>query len=290
VQRCKNDYDKSKVIDHINGNKFNNNLSNLRLVNQSTNVKNAYINNDKMYQQNIIQAFDKNNILIKEFKNINEAREFINQKNSSGISNALRGTYKTAGNYIWKYKFKNIEKEIKNKYINDIKTFVPIGIINNDDYSNYMIDQNGIIINKNYNNRKIKNFLNNSGYKAVYLFNNEKKKTQYLLHRLISKCFLKNGDTYYNNKDYIVNHKDKNKLNNNIDNLEWITQKENIIHGCGRKIAKIDKDTNKVLKTYVSIADAYKELNIPRNPLISKVCNKEKGRKTVYGFKWEFVN
>jgi hypothetical protein len=34
------------------------------------NVKNAYNNNDKMYQQNIIKAYDKNNILIKEFNTI----------------------------------------------------------------------------------------------------------------------------------------------------------------------------------------------------------------------------
>ena len=63
-----------------------------------------------------------------------------------------------------------------------------------------------------------------------------------------------------------------------------------IIHGCGRKISKINKDTNEVIKKYSNITEAYKELNKPWNSLISKVCNKEKGRKTIYGFKWEYIN
>ena len=69
-----------------------------------------------------------------------------------------------------------------------------------------------------------------------------------------------------------------------------ITQKENTVHGCGRKIAKINKDTNEIIKTYNSITEAYEELNKPWNSLISKVCNGEKGRKTIYGFKWKYID
>ena len=54
----KNDYDDKKVIDHIDGNKLNNNLSNLRCISQSENIKNAYKNNDKMYQNNKIEILD----------------------------------------------------------------------------------------------------------------------------------------------------------------------------------------------------------------------------------------
>ena len=285
-----NNYINTKVIDHIDGNKLNNNLSNLRLVSQSDNVKNAYKNNSKMYQQNTIQAFNKNNELIKEFNNIKDAYLFINHTNGTSITNCLRGVYKTAGKYIWKFKDDKITEYNNNKYIDDIKNYIILGKINEYDFSNYYINKEGIIINAKYKNRKIKKFINANGYNCVYLYYENNKKNQYPLHRLIAKYYLENGHTYFNDNNYVVNHIDKNRLNNTISNLEWITQKENIVHGCGRKIAKINKDTDEVIKTYNSIIEAYKELNKPWNSLISKVCNGEKGRKTIYGFKWKYIN
>jgi hypothetical protein len=266
------DYINTKVIDHIDGNKLNNNLNNLRLITQSDNVKNAYRNNIKMYQQNIIQAFNKDNILVKELNNIKEAYTFINHKNGTSINNCIKGIYKTAGNYIWKFKDNKIIEYNNNKYINNIESYISIGKIDNFDFSNYYINNEGIIINTKYKNRKIKKFINANCYNSVYLYYENNKKNQYLLHRLMAKYFLENGNNYFQDNSFIVNHKDKNKLNNNILNLEWITQKENTIHGRGRKIAKINKDTNEIIKTYSNITDAYKELNKPWSSLISKVC------------------
>lgn len=70
----------------------------------------------------------------------------------------------------------------------------------------------------------------NSGYKNVGL-----NKTMWLIHRLIAECFISNLD----NK-YVINHIDGNKINNNISNLEWVNQQENIQHAfsTGLKTAK----------------------------------------------------
>lgn len=67
---------------------------------------------------------------------------------------------------------------------------------------------------------------NNIGYKRIKLSKNgfEKPKTYYI-HRLVAEAFIDNPD----NKP-CVNHKDLDRRNNTVENLEWVTYKENEIH------------------------------------------------------------
>lgn len=62
---------------------------------------------------------------------------------------------------------------------------------------------------------------NRHGYLSVALCKNKKTK-HYMIHRLVAEAFIPNPE----NKPFI-NHKDFNKTNNTIDNLEWCTSKEN---------------------------------------------------------------
>lgn len=57
------------------------------------------------------------------------------------------------------------------------------------------------------------------------LLSKEGQKKQYRTHTLVAKAFC---DGY--KEGLVVNHKDLNKTNNRAENLEWITQKENVIH------------------------------------------------------------
>lgn len=64
------------------------------------------------------------------------------------------------------------------------------------------------------------NNLSTKGYPRVNL-----RDRIYLVHRLVAKYFIPN----YENKSQ-VNHKDGNKLNNEVINLEWVTNQENRDH------------------------------------------------------------
>jgi len=70
----------------------------------------------------------------------------------------------------------------------------------------------------------VKPHLMSNGYLAVNLFSNGSY-SPILIHRLVAAAFIKNNLLLP-----IVNHKDSNRLNNHVNNLEWCTQKENIRH------------------------------------------------------------
>lgn len=82
--------------------------------------------------------------------------------------------------------------------------------------------ENGVIF---HTKPKIKkHFINHSGYCLVSLkFDIGKKKS---VHRLVLEAF----NPVDGMDELQVNHKDGNKLNNRLDNLEWVTQSENILH------------------------------------------------------------
>lgn len=85
--------------------------------------------------------------------------------------------------------------------------------------------------------RILKPFTNTSGYLQVDLFKNGKKKF-HLVHRLVVEAFLPNPDNLPE-----VNHKDENKLNNNVENLEFCDRKYNNTYGT--RIKRVaEKNTN----------------------------------------------
>lgn len=88
------------VIDHIDGNRSNNNISNLRLITQSENVKNAMKNGHKC-QVPVLQ-FDKQNNFIKEYNNIQEAADAMSVTHAAVRSAIKRGG--TCKGYYWKKK------------------------------------------------------------------------------------------------------------------------------------------------------------------------------------------
>ena len=149
-----------------------------------------------------------------------------------------------------------------------------------------------------YNSRKDnKATINKESYKNIkpvegtYLrvtLVRDKRKKQYLIHRLVAETFIPNIE----NKEQ-VNHKDGNKHNNNVNNLEWNTRLENMNHAFNNNLAKhkkikmIDINTKeeKIFNRRQDIEEFLK-INISQD-LITRCCNKQ--RATAYKKKWEYV-
>jgi hypothetical protein len=91
----------------------------------------------------------------------------------------------------------------------------------------YAINENSEIISFNRfssNVRKIKPTDNGYGYLIVGFCKNNKRKNHYV-HELMASTFISERPL-----GYVVNHKDIDKKNNNISNLEWVSVKDNIYH------------------------------------------------------------
>jgi len=77
----------------------------------------------------------------------------------------------------------------------------------------------------------------NGGYKRVNLYDDNKNCQSKYVHRMVLETF----SPCENSDNLQVNHKDGNKENNNLNNLEWVTSQENIIHA--RDILKTQYQT-----------------------------------------------
>lgn len=256
---------KDKVIDHINRIRTDNNIENLREVSISENCKNR--NKIKQYRHEI-SRYSLNNELIDKWNNVDEICK-KNKFKKNWIISCCCGIIKKAYGYIWKY----------TNYITDLTDFYDIKTNNNKKYSSYKINKKGQIIN---NNGKPMRYSSNKGYCSIQLVsdNPNKQRSTFFVHRLMGFTFLKNPD----NKEQI-NHKDKNRQNNNIDNLEWVTPSENLTHAVGKKIVQIDIKTDKQINIFNTIAAAGKHLK-KSYVTISKACAGK--QKTAFGYKWKY--
>jgi hypothetical protein len=109
--------------------------------------------------------------------------------------------------------------------------------INVEGLENYLIDKNGNVYSKYYK-CLLKQQLNHKGYFRVRLKQKgySKRNRYFFIHRLVALTFIPNPDNLPQ-----VNHKDENKLNNNINNLEWCDNKYNANYGTSitRRLEKV---------------------------------------------------
>lgn len=136
------------------------------------------------------------------------------------------------------------------------------------------------------NERLLAQVPDKDGYLRVCLSKNGQH-VPVLVSRLVAGAFIPNPDGLP-----VVNHKDENKQNNNVDNLEWCTVKYNTCYGTGLQRAAMKQGRSvlqikdgEILGEYYSTQNASKQTGIPQAN-IYRVC-RGKGN-TAGGYQWRF--
>ena len=146
----------------------------------------------------------------------------------------------------------------------------------------FVTNTNGVT--QKFPGKILKPAANKTGYLTVNLSKNGIVRTC-SIHRLVSQAFLPNPNNLPQ-----VNHRDENKQNNSVENLEWCTQKENVNYGTGIKRSS-EKRSKQVLcvelnQIFPSLNEAARQLRLS----VGNISNVLAGRsKTTGGYHWEFA-
>lgn len=154
----------------------------------------------------------------------------------------------------------------------------------------YEVSNTGLVRSLNFNNtgraKLMKPRKRQDGYLSVNLCKNGKHKS-IKLHRLVASAFIPNPLNLET-----VNHRDEDKTNNNVSNLEWLTRGDNARYSNvnnpkrSKQVQMFDKSTGDLLTTFPSIKEAERRTGIAQE----NICHACKGRyMSAGGFVWKYV-
>ena len=164
--------------------------------------------------------------------------------------------------------------EINKKVTSSICDFIPVfhkpleiqGYRIIPGFSEYMINKEGTVIETFTQRRVYPQRASANGYPYIFIHNPDKsRKMEIMVHRLVALAWLPNNDYVYK---CVVNHKNGDKHNYHVDNLEWCSYSENQLHACKTGLAtytvecKVRDIHTGVVTIYNSLADFFRAISV----------------------------
>lgn len=153
-------------------------------------------------------------------------------------------------------------------------------------YENYYCSNKGRV-KSIYGNKIVvlKQHISNAGYYRVPIQKDINTKSTISTHRLIAETFIPNPNNLPE-----VNHINLDKLDNRVENFEWVTSKENSSkRGNNKKVKSIDIFTGKVLKEFDTITLAAEYYNLDKTSIL-RCCNHNSTQKCVGDYIFRYVD
>ena len=226
-------------VNHINGIRHDNRVVNLEWVTASQNSSKRAVSLIRNSKKVIHQLKDGNIVAI--FPSLGDAANKTRISMSS-ISNCAHGKASHAGGYQWVYPLVFLPGEIWKELL------LEGGSIRVSSCGRFRLQLGAITIGCKHH-----------GYMDVHVYDKI-----YRAHRLVLSAFDPRADA----DKLQVDHIDKNKLNNNLSNLRWVTPSENTRHAIARSVTQSSLNGD-FIKRYSCIEDAATENNINSAKIVS---------------------
>ena len=147
------------------------------------------------------------------------------------------------------------------------------------DYPNYEVSSLGRVMNVK-TGRILKPGIHKPNNYLIVRLCNDKGIKSFFVHRLVAEAFILNPENLKT-----VDHIDSNKLNNNVDNLQWLSLADNVRKANNKRVNQYTRNGD-YIATYASILEASRQTGINQG-IISACCNGKfmKGSNYI----WQFI-